>query len=57
MKYSASHVILVIYRWYLVFALLQGHLTMASRPPFPEEGPILAEVAPADPEAPDALKN
>jgi hypothetical protein len=30
---------------------------MASHPPFPEEGPIVAEVAPADPEAPDALKN
>jgi hypothetical protein len=40
-----------------VFALLQGHLTLASCPPLPEEGPIIAKVAPADPEAPDALKN
>jgi hypothetical protein len=30
---------------------------LASRPPLPEEGPIVAEVAPADPEAPEALKN
>jgi hypothetical protein len=40
-----------------VFALIQGHLTLASRPPFPEEGPIVAKVAPADPEAPEAPKN
>jgi hypothetical protein len=30
---------------------------LASRPPLPEEGPIVAEVAPADPKAPEALEN
>jgi hypothetical protein len=30
---------------------------LASRPPLPEEGPIAAEVAPADSEAPKAFEN
>jgi hypothetical protein len=30
---------------------------MASRPPLLEEGPIIAEVAPADSEAPEADEN
>jgi hypothetical protein len=40
-----------------VFALLQGHLTLASRPSLPEEGPIIAKVTLADLEAPEALEN
>jgi hypothetical protein len=30
---------------------------MSSRPPLPEEGPIAAEVAPADSEGPEAFEN
>jgi hypothetical protein len=40
-----------------VFALLQRHLTLASCPPLPKEGSIVAEVTPADLEAPEALEN
>jgi hypothetical protein len=36
---------------------LQGHLTLASCPPLPEEGHIVAKVAPADPKAPKAPEN
>jgi hypothetical protein len=49
--------ILFLHPLYLVFALIQGHLTLASRPPFPEEGPIVAKVAPAEPEALEAPEN
>jgi hypothetical protein len=40
-----------------VFAFLQVHRILTSRPPLPEEGAIVAEVAPADSEAPEAFKN
>jgi hypothetical protein len=40
-----------------VFALLQGHRILSSCPPLPEEGPIAAEVAPADSKAPEAFEN
>jgi hypothetical protein len=36
---------------------LQDHQFLTSRPPLPEEGPINAEVAPADSEAPEADEN
>jgi hypothetical protein len=36
---------------------LKDHQFLASRPPLPEEGPINAEVAPADSGAPEACEN
>jgi hypothetical protein len=37
--------------------LLQGHQFLTSRPPLPEEGPLNAEPAPAESEAPEAGDN
>ena len=37
--------------------MLQGHLSLASRPPLPEEGAITAKVTPADSEALEAFEN
>jgi hypothetical protein len=37
--------------------LLQGHQSLASRPPLPEEGPIQADPASAASEAPEADEN
>jgi hypothetical protein len=42
---------------FLYSQFLQDHQFMASHPPLPEEGPINAEVAPADSEAPEAGAN
>jgi hypothetical protein len=39
-----------------IFALLQGYISRASRPPLPEEGPLNAEFASSDPEAPETVE-
>jgi hypothetical protein len=40
-----------------MFFSLSDHQFLTSRPPLPEEGPITAEIAPADSEAPEAFEN
>jgi hypothetical protein len=56
-KYYVLRVILVVYCLYFVFALLQGHRILSSRPSLPEEGGITAKVTPADSEALEAFEN
>jgi hypothetical protein len=49
-----------LYYVLLIFCLLnplQGHQFLTSRPPLPEEGPLNAEPAPAESEAPEAGDN
>jgi hypothetical protein len=41
----------------LLSALSQGHLSLASRPPLPEEGPLVTEIASSDPEAPETVES
>jgi hypothetical protein len=43
--------------WCSVLALLYDHQFLASCPPLPKEGPITAEIAPADSESPEAFEN
>jgi hypothetical protein len=35
----------------------QGHLSVTSHPPLLEEGPLVAEIASSEPEAPETVKN
>jgi hypothetical protein len=39
------------------FCIAIGSSFTGSRPPLPEEGPIITEIAPSDPEAPKTTKN
>jgi hypothetical protein len=51
--FSFNYVLLMLYTLHF----LEDHQFLASRPPLPEEGPINAEVAPADSGAPEACEN
>jgi hypothetical protein len=39
-----------------LFVFLQDHLSLASRSPLPEEGPLVEEPASSDPEDPGTVK-
>jgi hypothetical protein len=41
----------------LFFVGSQGHLSLTSRPPLPEEGPLVAEIASFELEAPETVEN
>jgi hypothetical protein len=38
-------------------ALSHGHISLTSRPPLPEEGPLVAEIASSDPKAPETIES
>jgi hypothetical protein len=41
----------------LLFVLSQGHLSLTSHPPLPEEGPLVAKIASSNPEAPESVES
>jgi hypothetical protein len=63
-KYSAllyfSWTSFLFFRCFLFLfwsTLSQGHLSLISRPPLPEEGPLVAEIASSDLEAPETVES